>query len=295
MTMLCHIQIGVKRMSKQKLEKVLELMINEENDKASDLLHEIFVEKARKIYSNMIKEDEDLERDLNEADWDKEYDFDTSDAEDDFEKDADEFDVSDLDDEIDNEEMYEADDEFADEDEVDPEFDLADEMSGDEDMEASDEELSDLDGDSGSVDTEEVFMNVEDALAELKAAFADIVGNAGETDEVEDEGEDEFDSADYDYESDEEESDEFEDEGEEIKESVKLSKVSAPKKVADEGKTSPFAKVKDSDKLGKPLKNALKSTTETGGKPTKAKPIGVPGPQDIGSKLKPASVRKAKA
>ena len=55
-------------MSKQKLEKVLELMINEENDKASELLHDIFVEKARKIYADMIKEDQDIERDLNEAD-----------------------------------------------------------------------------------------------------------------------------------------------------------------------------------------------------------------------------------
>lgn len=288
-------------MSKQKLEKVLELMINEENAKASDLLHEIFVEKARKIYSKMIKEDEDLERDLNEADWDKEYDFDTSDDEDDFEKDTNEFDVSDLDDEIDDEEMYEAEDEFADEDEVDPAHDLADEMSGDHDLEPSDDDLNgdefadadadaDIDADAGEV--EEVFMNVEDALAELKAAFADIVGDAGESDE--DEGEDEFDSADYDYESDEDE-DEGEHDEKEIKESVKLSKVSSPKKVSDEGKTSPFAKVKDSDKLGKPLKNAIKTSAETGGKPTKAKPIGVPGPQDVGAKLKPASVRKPKA
>lgn len=280
-------------MSKQKLEKVLELMINEENDKASDLLHEIFVEKARKIYSNMIKEDEDLERDLNEADWDKEYDFDTSDDEKDFKDDSEHFNVDDLDDEIDNEEMYEG--EYDEEDDLhDAEMDLEDDMASDEDEFAdedeseedeSDEEESEEDETEQSEedeakDADEVFMNVEDALAELKAAFADLVGDAKEDESEEDESE--FDAADYDYGN------------EEIKESVKLSKVSATKKVSDEGKTSPFAKVKDSEKLGKPLKNALKNSEETGGKATKAKPVGVAGPQDVGSKLKPASVRKPK-
>ena len=91
----------------------------------------------------------------------------------------------------------------------------------------------------------------------------------------------------------EEESDE---EGEEeIKESADLTKVAAPKmKGGDDGKASPFAKVKDSDKLGKPMKNAIKNSEEAGGKAAKAKPIGVPGPQDVDVKLKPASVRKMK-
>lgn len=274
-------------MSKQRLEKVLELMINEENDKASDLLHDIFVEKARKIYADMIKEDQDIERDLNEADWDDEYDFDTSDAEDDLEKDSEKFSVEGLDDEIDTEEMYEGDDDMADEDD-ESEFDLADEMGPeDEDMEHSEEDMaSDMESDSTSAD--EAFMNVEDALAELKAAFADIVGDAGSEEDGE-ESEDEFDAGEYDYEGSEDEGDE------EIKESADLTKVAAPKmKGGDDGKASPFAKVKDSDKLGKPMKNAIKNSEETGGKVVKAKPIGVPGPQDVDAKLKPASVRKMK-
>jgi hypothetical protein len=147
---------------------------------------------------------------------------------------------------------------------------------------------ADMEGDSNSAD--EAFMNVEDALAELKAAFADLVGDAGGEEGEETEQEDEFDAGDYDYE------DGSEDEGEEeIKESADLTKVSAPKmKGGDDGKSSPFAKVKDSDKLGKPMKNAIKNSEETGGKAVKAKPIGVPGPQDIDAKLKPASVRKMK-
>ena len=35
--------------TRDKLEKVLEYIINEETDKASDLLHDVFVEKARGI------------------------------------------------------------------------------------------------------------------------------------------------------------------------------------------------------------------------------------------------------
>ena len=276
-------------MSKQKLEKVLELMINEESDKASELLHDIFVEKARKIYANMIKEDQDIERDLNEADWDDEYDFDTSDAEEDLKKDSYDFNVEGLDDEIDNEEMYE---EGEDEDEFDSEIDLGDEMGPenemDMDMDSDSEDEMDMDSEGGENPAEEAFMNVEDALSELKAAFADLVGETNS----EEEGEDEFDAAEYEYGSEEESEDEGE---EEIKESATLTKISAPKlKGGDDGKASPFAKVKDSEKLGNPMKNAIKNSEETGGKAVKAKPIGVPGPQDVDAKLKPASIRKMK-
>ena len=278
-------------MSKQKLEKVLELMINEESDKASELLHDIFVEKARKIYANMIKEDQDIERDLNEADWDDEYDFDTSDAEEDLKKDSYDFNVEGLDDEIDNEEMYEEGEE-EDEDEFDSEVDLGDEMGPEDEMndeEGLDSMEMDMGSEGGEKPAQEAFINVEEALKELKAAFANLVGETNS----EEKGEDEYDADEYEYGSEEEES---EDEGEEeIKESATLSKISAPKlKGGDDGKASPFAKVKDSEKLGNPMKNAIKNSEETGGKAVKAKPIGVPGPQDVDAKLKPASIRKMK-
>jgi hypothetical protein len=278
-------------MSKQKLEKVLELMINEESDKASELLHDIFVEKARRIYANMIKEDQDIERDLNEADWDDEYDFDTSDAEEDLEKDTNNFDVEGLNDEIDNEEMYE---QGEDEDEFDSEVDLGDEMGPEDDMDmdmdmdSEDEMNMDMDSEGSENPAAEALMNVEEALKELKLAFADLVGETNS----EEKSEDEYDANDYEYGSEEKSEDEGE---EEIKESATLTKISAPKlKGGDDGKASPFAKVKDSNKLGNPMKNAIKNSEETGGKAIKAKPIGVPGPQDVDSKLKPASVRKMK-
>ena len=47
-----------------KLEKVLELLINEESEQASELLHEIIVEKARDIYGQVVSESDD--QDLND-------------------------------------------------------------------------------------------------------------------------------------------------------------------------------------------------------------------------------------
>ena len=47
-------------MSKQKLEQVLEYLINNEEEQARDLLHTVFVEKARDIHESLI-DDEDEE------------------------------------------------------------------------------------------------------------------------------------------------------------------------------------------------------------------------------------------
>ena len=40
-----------------KFESLLELLINEENDKAEQLFHEIVVEKSRDIYENLADEE----------------------------------------------------------------------------------------------------------------------------------------------------------------------------------------------------------------------------------------------
>lgn len=52
---------------RSKLEKVLELLINEETDLASDLLHEIVVEKARDIYGSIVNESDDMDADDEEG------------------------------------------------------------------------------------------------------------------------------------------------------------------------------------------------------------------------------------
>ena len=60
-------------MSKQKLEQVLEYLINEEEEKARDLLHSVFVEKARSIHESLIEdEDEDIEEALEDKETDDE-------------------------------------------------------------------------------------------------------------------------------------------------------------------------------------------------------------------------------
>jgi len=44
-----------------KFEKLIEYVINEEDAKASDLFHEIVVEKSRDIYESLMDEDETVE------------------------------------------------------------------------------------------------------------------------------------------------------------------------------------------------------------------------------------------
>ena len=144
--------------TREKLEKVLEFIINEENDKASDLLHDVFVEKARGIYEEIATEDEELEEatdeDVEEVDEAKNDD-----------DDKEQVDEADIQDEFADE--IEADAEQIDQEEVAEEDPMGDEMPMD------DEGMED-DGDD-SVD--DAFMNVEDALDELKAEFAKLMGD----------------------------------------------------------------------------------------------------------------------
>lgn len=59
-------------MSKQRkqLEKVLDCLINEEYDQASELLHNVFVAKAREIHEQLMAEDDELIEDEFLADYD---------------------------------------------------------------------------------------------------------------------------------------------------------------------------------------------------------------------------------
>jgi hypothetical protein len=45
-----------------KFEQLLELLINEENDKAEQLFHEIVVEKSRDIYEGLAETTEETKR-----------------------------------------------------------------------------------------------------------------------------------------------------------------------------------------------------------------------------------------
>lgn len=56
-------------MSQQKkLEKVLDLLVNEDTDRATELLHQIIVEKARSIYESIVDEEDDEDEDIDAED-----------------------------------------------------------------------------------------------------------------------------------------------------------------------------------------------------------------------------------
>ena len=143
--------------TKDKLEQVLEMLVNEENDKASELLHDVFVEKAKNIYAELVESDEKVEDDVTNEDvgGDPEQDL------------ADE--VSSNEEEIEAEEM------FSEEDMDDEEAakDLEAEMAPEE--EPAEEKAEDV---------KDAMMNVEDAMAELKSAFADMTGDSAMDDEA---------------------------------------------------------------------------------------------------------------
>lgn len=134
-------------MSQQKkLEKVLDLLLSEDQDQASDLLHQIIVEKARTIYESIVDEEADTEDegadDSDEVGGEANKDFTDEIANDEAEVEADE--------ENDGEAgADEEDDDFGDFDD--------DEMEGD-----------------GSV--EDRVEDLESQLAELRAEFDALMG-----------------------------------------------------------------------------------------------------------------------
>lgn len=135
------------------LNKVLEMLINEEHTEATGLLHEWFVETSKKVHEDIMAEDNSLSQDI----------------EDDQEA-------------IESEEFYseaEGDDEVA----ADAEEVEADDAEGDMDLEpgAEIEGPAEVDAEVALGDTIEDF---EAVFARLKAEYAEIVGEPVAGDEV---------------------------------------------------------------------------------------------------------------
>jgi len=134
-----------------KYEQLIEYIINEQEDKARELFHQIVVEKSRDIYESLIDE-----QDLEEVGGNE---------------------VESMVDEItgDEEGMQEAEDEEAD---IEIDSDEEDDIGGDEeDMDAGDDMGGDDDmGMDGGDDMENRVMDLEDALDELKAEFDALMG-----------------------------------------------------------------------------------------------------------------------
>ena len=126
-----------------KYEQLIEFIINEQEDKARELFHQIVVEKSREIYENLI----------DETDFEEQESFDT------------------LEDDIvaDESGMVEADDELG--------AEIGDDMGGEMDAEMGDdmdaEMGDDMDAEMGGEEEglEDRVMDLEAALDELKAEF----------------------------------------------------------------------------------------------------------------------------
>lgn len=143
-----------------KFEQLLDLLINEESEKANELFHEIVVEKSRDIYESIIAEEE------KEDEEDKEDDKEEKEVEEGIEEQVAM--------EIGGDEA----DDF-----------LGDIEVGDEEGEEGDmgSEFSDDEGEQGGEDMEDRVMDLEDALDELKAEFEALLAdedNEGEHDDM---------------------------------------------------------------------------------------------------------------
>ena len=137
-----------------KFEQLIEYVINDEEQKARELFHDIVVAKSREIYENLMQEEAD--EDLDEA---KDEDLDEAE-------------------EMDEGAMGgDAQDDLIDEVETDEEQDMS--MEGedeDEDMTADDDMGGDDMGSSDEPATKDDIMNLEDKLDELMAEFEAAMG-----------------------------------------------------------------------------------------------------------------------
>ena len=146
-----------------RFEQLIEYVINDEEQKARELFHDIVVEKSRQIYENLMAEE--AEEELDEA---AEEELDEAEEEEDLDEGMMGGDASD--DLIDNVETEEE-MSMESEDDADAEFDDGAEEAGDDlthDLEA--------DHDEGEAATKDDIMNLEDKLDQLMAEFEAAMG-----------------------------------------------------------------------------------------------------------------------
>ena len=255
--------------------KIIESLVNGEGEVASDLLHEAFVDKAREIWSGLVEQDEIVEEDISEEEIEESY----------FDEDVDAFEE-----EIAAEEEYAMEDE---DDESEAEFELASDDEMDMEMDMDSEGDMEPESEAG---IEDAMLSVEDALADLKAEFAQLMGDdmgdeeeAGLSDEL---PADDF-ASDLEPEEEVEEEYAFEaDESEELEEAADLTKIGkdgmhpSEMPAGDDGKASPVASKNDMG--GKVVPTGAKSSegSKKGLSDVTAKDMGVTHPGD-GASLKP--------
>ena len=193
-------------MSNNKFESLLELLINEENDKAEALFHEIVVEKSRDIYEGLAEEPVKEETKEEAKDEVKETEA-SEDQVDETTDEAKDEDVKETSDETKSEESLEeveiedeaTESEKSEEESIeevggDATDELVKDISADEentpemdmdgDKAADDMEKDmDMDGDKDGEDMEDRVVDLEDALDELKAEFEAMMGDKKDDDD----------------------------------------------------------------------------------------------------------------
>ena len=207
-------------MAKSKLEQVLEHLVAGDEATAKDLLHQVFIEKARAIHEELISADEDMEEETMGGDEGKQLRHDMMHHSDHIEE---------LSNEIESEEIMGEDEDMmaadADMDMADAEDDLGDAMGATDD--AMDDEamsgdvMSDIEGTMGDLET---------ALADLKAEFERLEGGSDEAEMGDMGGEEMSDEEGEGEEEGEEEMDEMftEEDFDDLAEAVELEKVTVP-------------------------------------------------------------------
>lgn len=247
--------------------KIIESLVNGQEAVASELLHEAFVEKAREIWSDLVEQDEIVEDDIAEEELDEALgDEESGDFIDDIENSQDE---------IETEESFGE----ADEEDEESEMDATGELASDEEADDLEHDF-DMDGELDSheaehSEVEQKLVSVEDALADLKATFAELMGEKDA---------EEGDAEDMDMVTQESEF-------EELDEAAELSKVSVTMSGNEDGKASPVGPgTKEFAADKKPV--SFGGGNEKGGKAPTAKAMTVKGPE-AGAKLAPAPKPKA--
>ena len=189
-------------MSNNKFESLLELLINEENDKAEALFHEIVVEKSRDIYENLADEEvtaESKDEEVKETEASEEEKVEETTEE---SKDEEVKETSDESKDEQVDEVVEIEDEATESETTEEESieevggdatdelvkDISAEEEGEMDKDHGEEMPMDMDAEKDAEgDVEERVVDLEDALDELKAEFEAMMGKKDGDDEEKDE------------------------------------------------------------------------------------------------------------
>jgi len=243
-----------------KFEQLIEYVINDEEQKARDLFHEIVVEKSRGIYEELMSEEEIEEAESTHDEDEK--------AEKAGRKVAKDIEYDDKKDRMDEEEEL---DEMMGGDQAD---DLIDDIETEEQgisMEGEDDEMSDeeMSDEEDGEELEDRVVDLEDKLDELMAEFEALMGDGQEgEDEMDMEVSDDMEMDDMDSDEVETMDTEFETmEGAELEEAINLKAAPAPVK-SEEGNINKKSTVAaNSGARGMDGKPVMSHSTEEKGRP----------------------------